>query len=295
MTPQPRRDCFATADKSIEAQVRGSRYSLKGEAQDWMESAQSFTKGSRAAKKKERDTREDFDTHKGTHGNGKYQSIASASSGGRTGSPQRYSAAFKGVPRQKARRPKGALKEADDGRVGPGSYDVDSPILGSTRRAGSPIGSGRESPWALRRGVTQEDARFRNIKNPAPGQYDHHKRGLLDSSTVIHRREGLGTVPWTAQCVKSERSTMAPVWQVDIAANRGYGAEHRHKVDERKALDLTKGRGEPNQDVNRSYVISAGSVREAPGTVLHAMAESSSLCGLFEPGHGGLLAMHVEV
>jgi hypothetical protein len=116
----------------------------------------------------------------------------------------------------KVRRPKDALNEAEEGRIGPGSYHVeDDAILGSVRRAKSSIGTARPSPWALQRGLTQEEARFKSSKFRTPGPGDYN---LSSSQRGTMRRQGMGTVTWTAQPRQSQRQH--PVWQLEVAENR---------------------------------------------------------------------------
>jgi hypothetical protein len=123
-------DRLDTTDTSIEAQTRGPKFSLKDEARLWLESAVSFAKGERFPRRRPCHTKGlNFNPGRGRQGGGKFQSIASSTSKGSDGSPQRYAAAFKGTARSgqgqgqaaQRQRQRRRCKELQEGAVGPGS------------------------------------------------------------------------------------------------------------------------------------------------------------------------------
>eukprot|EP01047_Picozoa_sp_COSAG01_P049923 COSAG01_NODE_4994_length_4559_cov_6.934529_7_plen_168_part_00 len=69
----------------------------------------------------------------------------------------------------------------------------------------------RPSAWALRQGVTAEEARARcaSFHIPGPGQYEVAR----SQERVMKGRAGAGSVTWTQQVPEREAVKRPPIWQ----------------------------------------------------------------------------------
>ena len=174
----PRGDCFELNDKSVEALFRDTTYTHEADARQWRRTGSKFSRSPQRGKPKKRGKRvQAFNPDRGSQGCSKYQSMASAASAGKGGSPQKYSYAFRGTGRSSGSSKletsrKRAERESRE-RLGPGAYDSthSSQLFGSVRRAQS-AGSVCSSMFTpLKRDAHDAPAPAVH-KNPGPGEYD---------------------------------------------------------------------------------------------------------------------------
>lgn len=166
--------CFdLTKDqKSTEFIFRDSNWSLQKDAQHWVRGGSTIPRASvrRATRKAQKSSGLLFNPDRGGQGGSKYQSIASSVSAGRNGSPQKYSAAFRGTGRggSKLETTKARRERECRERLGPGTYSAPSAdqFSGSKSKA-------RFSPVFMPAGRPAHDtAPASNTYTPGPGQYD---------------------------------------------------------------------------------------------------------------------------
>ena len=175
----PRGDCFDTPDKSVEFLFRENNYDIETEAQEWARRpGAKFSKSPQRPKAKPKPKScSVYNPDRGSQGGGRYQSMASAAQAGRSGSPQKYSAAFRGTGRDSSFRKKETGKARRERKcrekLGPGRYSAPHAALlhGSVRRAQT--AAARFSPSFVPSGRAAHDtAPTSNHINPGPGQYD---------------------------------------------------------------------------------------------------------------------------
>lgn len=168
--------CFdMTKDqKTTEFIFRTSNWSLQTDAQHWVRGGSKFPRASerRATRKAQKSTGLLFNPDRGGQGGGKYQSMASSASAGRTGSPQKYSAAFRGTGREDSSRKRETSKARRERecreRLGPGTYSAPSADQLSCSKS-----KARFSPVFMPAGRAAHDTTpASNTFTPGPGQYD---------------------------------------------------------------------------------------------------------------------------
>ena len=172
-----RGQCFDLTEdqKSTEFIFRDSNWSLEKEALHWVRGGAKFSRSSQrpATKKHQKNSGLLYNPDRGGQGRSKYQSLASSASAAHCGSPQKYSAAFRGTGRydRKLETSKARRERECRERLGPGSYDAPSPdqLSGSKSKA-------RFSPVFMPAGRPAHDTTpAANTFYPGPGQYDAAK------------------------------------------------------------------------------------------------------------------------
>lgn len=172
-----RGECFDRTEdqKSTEFVFRDSRWSLEKDAHHWARVGSSFSRASQRPPTKKKQKSQGsllFNPDRGGQGGGKYQSIGSATSAAGFGSPQKYSAAFRGTGRDGAVRKLETSKARRERecreRLGPGTYSAPSAdqLSGSKSKA-------RFSPVFMPAPRAAHDTtRPSTSFTPGPGQYD---------------------------------------------------------------------------------------------------------------------------